>query len=207
MVGLVITRRRLTTIRDRRVFLGEFADRFMRYVGSAGQDEAVYVELTQRVVRMQRELGGHGVMGMYRPPFANYAVHDYPILLNMLPEYRTAANDWALKSQANQYSSTIRDVLVRYSGALEEAELDALRAARNPLVWFREGVRAAVALPFRLLGSLGILSPAATSGIVGSSLVRVASGFVALVTLVAGCVQIITGWDATIVFIHQFLGR
>lgn len=141
-LGFFATLRRLSRIVERQEFLGEFAGRFVRYVNGGAQDEALYVELTQRVNRMQRELGHHGIMAMYQPPFASYAFRDYQIIVNMLPQYRQAANDEILRrSQAPQYADALRDVLVRYSGSLQELEADARRDLKSPLVWFREGVR------------------------------------------------------------------
>lgn len=146
-------------------------------------------------------------MAMYRPPFAGYAIRDYSVLMNMLPEYRQAANQWALRSQAAMYASTVRDALVRYSGSLDDIERDARQASQNPIVWLREGTRTVLASPFRLLRSLGILSEATESGIVGSSLLKIGSGVVALLTIAAAVVQILTGWEATIDFVQRLLRR
>jgi hypothetical protein len=206
-LGFVVAIRRLLLILKRHEFLTEFADRFMRYVNGGGQDEALYVELTQRVSRMQRELGHHGVMAMYRPPFANYAFRDYQILVNMLPEYRQAANDPILqRNQAPQYADAMRDVLVRYSGSLQELESDARRELKSPLAWFREGVRTVLSLPLVALRELGILSPSLSASILGSGLLKVGAGVVALVTLIAGLVQILTGWDAAVALINKWRG-
>jgi hypothetical protein len=208
LVGFEVTRRRLGAILERKSFLCQVHRSFRALrTGGGAQDESLYVELTERVVRMQREIGGHGVMALFRPPFANYAYRDYPLLVNMLPDYRRSANDWALHRHASECVSTIRDALVRYSGSLSELEEDARRSFRNPMVWFKEGVRFVVSSPFRLLRSLGILSAGVESNIVGSTLVRVASGIVALVTLVAGLVQIVTGWDASIALLHRMFGK
>jgi hypothetical protein len=185
----------MVAILERKAFLREFMSLFGRYFQSNGQDEALYVELTQRLSRMQRQIGGHGILYMFRPPFANFAYRDFPILLNLLPEYRTSANDWALRSQASHYASAIRDCLLRYSGSLEELEADSRSELKNPFIWFREGVRTFLALPFRLLRSLGILSGETESEIRSSKLARIGAGVLALVTLAAGIVQIVTGWD------------
>jgi hypothetical protein len=52
----------------------------------------------------------------------------------------------------------MRDVLVRYSGTLDEWDQDSRKDLKNPIVWFREGVRTVIAIPFRFLKFLGILS-------------------------------------------------
>jgi hypothetical protein len=206
-LGFVVALRRLSRLRARQDFLTEFTDRFMRYVNSGGKDEGLYVELTQRVSRMQRELGHHGIMAMYRPPYANYAFRDYQIIVNMLPQYRQAAHDEILqRNQALQYADAMRDVLVRYSGTLQELETDARRDLKSPVVWFRDGVRALLSLPLVALRELGILSPSLSASILGSGLLKVGAGVVALVTLVAGIVQILTGWDATVALIRRWLG-
>jgi hypothetical protein len=152
---------------------------------------------------MQREIGPSGVMAMYRPPHMNYAFSDYQVIVNMLPDYRQAARDWALQGLAPQYAATLRDCLVRYSGNLKEVENDARKELNNPLIWLREGVRSVLASPINLLTSLGILPRSLGAGIVGSGLLRVLAGIVALITLAAALVQIITGWDATMTFLQR----
>lgn len=123
----------------------------------------------------------------------------------MLPEYRQAARDWALRGQAPQYATTLRDVLIRYSGALKELEADARKESSNPIIWFSEGVKTVLSSPFRLLSSLGVLSGSVTAGIVGSNLLRVASGVIALVALTAGLVQTITGWDTSLALLTNWI--
>ena len=39
---------------------------------------------------MQRELGPYGIMAKYKPPGANYAIWEYPIVVNALPVLRDA---------------------------------------------------------------------------------------------------------------------
>lgn len=187
--------------------MDDFASRFMRYVDGGGHDEHIYVELTERVNRMQRELGSHGVMAMYRPPFANYALRDYQILVNMLPEYRQAANNDVLqRSQAPQFAAAIRDALVRYSGSLQEYQDDIRGDLKNPLVWFRNGIRAILSSPLLILREFGVLSPSVSASILRSSVLKIGAGVVALVTLLAGIVQIVTGWDAVQIIISRWFG-
>ena len=200
--GFGTLRRTLAALDDRQVFLSEFVQLFAKYVQSNAQDEATYVELVRRVTRMQAEIGGHGMMALFRPAFANFAYKNYAILPNMLPDYRRYAADWALRGQADQYASSIRDALLRYSGTLDEAEPDVHRELRNPIIWFRKGMRAIVASPFALLRSLGILSATQEAGLTASAALRVGSGILALIALVAGLIQIATGWDATVVFVR-----
>jgi hypothetical protein len=204
-IGFVSIHNRLGSIHERMAFLAEFADRFSRYVQSGGQDDSLYVELTQRIVRMQREVGNHGVVAHYRPPFASVSYNSYPVLLNMLPEYQRSANDWALRSQAVQYANGVRDVLLRYSGSLGEAEADLLKDLHNPLAWFRDGVRIVLASPFDLLRSFGVLSSSAAFAITGSDILRVAAGIVALITLGAAIVQILSGWEASSALVQKVL--
>jgi hypothetical protein len=205
LLGLVTTLWRLSRIIERANFLNEFTTKFGRYVHSQGEDESLYVELTGLATRMQRELGAYGIMAMYRPPFAGFAYRNYPVILNMLPEYRETSGDPILqRNQAPQYASAIRDVLIRYSGALSEREADVRKELRNPLIWFREGVKAILATPVVLLETFGILTPERSATLIGSGLLRIGAGVIALIGLAAALVQIITGWDATIAFVRRF---
>jgi hypothetical protein len=155
----------------------------------------------QRVTRMQREIGSHGVAAVYRPPFANYIVRDFDMLTNFLPLYRQSTQDWVLRNQAAQYADPRRDALLRYSGSLNDWAVAARGDLRKPIAWFRQGVRTVIASPVSLLASLGVVSFRTASRITDSWLTRMTSGLIGIVTLVAAAVQIIVGWDYTIAFI------
>lgn len=192
---------------QRQAYLAEFVQLFGQYVQSDAKDDAAYTELMRRVTRMQAEMGSHGMMAMFRPAFANVAYKNYAILPNMLPEYRHYAGDWALRGQASQYASVIRDALLRYSGTLDEVASDVRVELRNPIIWFRNGVRAIVAAPFALLRSLGIISEARETDLTSSVVLKVGSGILALITLVAGLVQIATGWETSVAFVRTLFAR
>jgi hypothetical protein len=154
---------------------------------------------------MQREMGPYGIMAVYRPPFANYAFNNYPILANLLPEYRRAAVSWRIQSQAEDYARAIWDALLRYSGSLGDLECEIRQNLRNPVVWIRESVRAILATPVWLLTSLGIFGSSTSSKIIGSRLMRLFAGLVSLIAIAANVVQIFSGWDASVIFIRKLL--
>jgi hypothetical protein len=100
----------------------------------------------------------------------------------------------------------MRDALLRYSGGLKEFESDLRRELKNPLIWFREAVRALLSAPLVALRELGVLSPALSSSILGSGLVKVGSGVIALITLIAALVQILTGWGSVVALVDKWRG-
>jgi hypothetical protein len=175
----------------------EFLERLSRYVQSEGRDGEAYGWMTERSIRMQRELGAAGVFAAYRPPFANFQYTNYPILLNMLPDLRNALDDEILgRGQvARQYATTIGDVLVRHVGTLREADADLVRAIRNPIIWFREGIRAIVTVPIQLIGWLGALSEGTVAHLAGSRPISLISAIVAIASFVSAIMGIVLGWN------------
>src|SRR6266498_407678 len=64
---------------------GEFAS--ARHSGVF--DAESYQWLTYNVNKMQRELGGDGIIRTYKPAYENYFINHYQILVNSLPRIRS----------------------------------------------------------------------------------------------------------------------
>ncbi len=134
-----------------------------------------------------------GIFAKYKPPHANYMIGDYPVLVNLLPELNRAANDEFLGRIAGEYATMIEEVLDRYSGELETSADRAKAPLRNPLIWFREGVEACLAVPRTILAAFGVVRRSGRHP--QGKVAMVTSGLFALVTFVSGLVTIVAGWD------------
>lgn len=152
---------------------------------------ATYQWLTLGSTRVQNEMGAHGIMRQFRPPFANYIFPNWPIVLNALPEIQRSLQDPILFEQAGNYAQILKDALLRYVGALED-EIEAVaKEATNPVSSFREGVNAFLRAPIFLLYWLGLRGvPSLSAGPAG----RVVSGLVALIMLLSAVVSLVVGW-------------
>jgi hypothetical protein len=96
----------LRELNNRYHFAADFHRDLITYLESHGRDVQRYASLIQRSVRMQEQLGPLGVQA-YKPPFANYYLTNYSIVLNLLPELHrafedeTLASGTAIRGQAN----------------------------------------------------------------------------------------------------------
>jgi hypothetical protein len=192
-VGLVRLLGYSRSLNQRVEFANEFMDLFGRYVQSGARDERVYAELTVRVNKMQRHLGRQGIIS-YRPPFANYIQHGYAVLINQLPELRSAAGHRLFPDFANQHVHVIRDALLRHVGTLQEGQAELRPKLRNPLSWFAEGTLALASVPLTILRAFGLLGSDRAAHIEASSVFRLLAGVGGLVAFLASVVTILTGW-------------
>ncbi|MBV5347763.1 hypothetical protein JZU46_06080 [bacterium] len=180
------------------MFAVEYAEKFSDFAMQALKQEQLsdklYVWLTKNVDKMQESLGVIGIV-QYKPPFSQYAVKNYQMLINTLHQIsnRTAHNDDI---------NLCYHLLVRYVGVLEEAEKSTKKQLRNPFIWFSEGVRLAVTSPLYLLNWFGLLGSSTAERLSESLLARLISGIFALVGFLASIVQILQGWDDVVNFLR-----
>ena len=201
LVGIARLRWRASQLNDRTQRLNDFRRELVAYLGSQGKDHQAYASLTAKVERMQREAGSTAIASLYRPPFQNVAHRDYELLVNILPTLHSTITNvrWGLdEDRIRHYVDILDGVLNRYAGRLQEWGEQFGRDASNPLIWFREGIRALLLAPAFVLRSLGLWPESRSAALVHSGVFRVASAIMAFVVLAAGLVQIVTGWDATL---------
>jgi hypothetical protein len=106
---------------------------------------------------------------------------------------------WGLDEKTiAHYVGMVDDALNRYGGRLMEWPEQLDRDRINPLVWFREGIRAVILTPGFVLQSLGLWFGRPSRSLVPSTFTRVLSAIVSVIVLAAAVVQIVTGWDATL---------
>lgn len=183
-----------------RSFAQLYLGKLKEYIKSGGRDFESYSWLTQKSSVMQRQLGRSGVMAAYRPPFVNFQYQNYPILLNMLPDLRNSLVDsYALGRLADQYSSTLQEVMIRHIGEVDEIESDQRKILKNPIIWLREGIRVLLSSPIYLIQWFGLISETATDRVVDNLIFRFMSSFVVLVGFIGSVISIVVGWE-------QFIG-
>lgn len=206
-IGLGACRRRIRQTRARIRTSKEFLDLLTRYYTSDGADQASYLDLVRRSGLVQSDMGPFAV-ATYKPPAASYLVHNYQVIVNQVPELERAFRMRSALSRidpAHEAATMIRDCILRFLGELEVLETRQGQEMRNPLVLFREGVRAVLALPLWIGQSLGLLTAQSARAIQESGVARIISGGVALLTFVSAVVGTIAGWDAFWVIVRRWL--
>ena len=180
-------------------FSKKYFKTYERWNYSGDVDYKLYEWLTMNVFKIQNNIGPFGII-TYKPPFTNYMIDNYQIIINTLPKFRNG--------QVEIYDANmVDDCLLRYIGHLEEYRKVTQKDLRNPIVWFREGFREIMSIPIFILSWFGIISNQTVNSINNSSIYKVISGLIALVTLVSSVVTIIVGYDQTIEFVNRLFGK
>jgi hypothetical protein len=162
-------------------------------------DNELYIWLTKNISKIQNNLGIFGIMD-YVAPFQIYHVPNYQIIVNTIPKFRAG------NVQSFDVNS-VDDCLLRYIGHTEERIKCSRKNLRNPLVWFRNGFQEVISLPLFVLNWFGIFSRRTVDSVMESTIFKVITGIIALVTFISGIVTIIQGKEQTIDFIKKILGK
>ncbi|MDV2373084.1 hypothetical protein Q5N47_18025 [Vibrio cholerae] len=190
---------------DRKVlFLHEFIEKFREYCNSGGNNNEAYGWLIHRSNKMQNQLGSQGIVSSFKPPYANYCINNYAIILNMLPALNESLRESLLHGQAEQYARAIDEALIRHWGSLSDREEFLGSRLRNPIYWFQQGIRQVTGVPFYILSLFGILSVGTANSIVGSALFGVLSGLVTLVGFASAVLNLVVGWEDFLAKVQQF---
>jgi hypothetical protein len=178
-------------------FSEDFIDKLKVNFESNGRDNESYVWLTHRSSKMQNQMGAYGIYASYKPPYANFQYQNYPIILNMLPDLRKALQDRVLSrgDLAQQYAVSLQEAIIRHVGVMEDRENEYFKSIRNPVIWFREGIRIIVALPLSILEWLGVLSEKSVSSLISSRAFRLCTAFVGIVCFVSAVMGIALGLE------------
>ena len=187
-------------LKKRKDFIFEFSSKLVEFSGKPEFDNALYFWLTQNSVAIQSELGPYGIIA-YKPPAADYMYPNYQIIVNLLPELRRAKTGTYLfqdyETQREQASMCL-DVLIRYSGVLEQWLKETRNDFHNPLVWLRQGFQTILLIPAYILYWFGILGTSTLRKLIGNSIIKGISVIVTLVGILSGLVTIAVGWDQSV---------
>jgi len=207
--GLVRLCRQRSRVEDQSEFALEYLTRLQDYIRSAGDDNEAYTWLTHRAHRIQSHMGTAGILHGYRPPFAQYMLRDYPIVLNMLPELRQASQSGGIAHDNlfNQYAAALQEALIRHQGLPADESEKASGRLANPIIWLREGVQLLLLSPLSILASLGVGSTSVASRISASLLFRLVSALVAIVAFAASLVTIMAGAEPAAKVLNALLQR
>ncbi len=180
----------------------DFLNNLKNYIRSNGKDLESYSWLLNRSNRMQNQMGSDGVYGYYSPPYKNYRISNYPIILNMLPDLREAfENNFPSVGLISQYSNSLQEAIIRYIGSIEDGIEEQKSKIKNPFIWLREGFRKIIAFPLSILGWLGIITEFTVYKITSNFIFKTVSGIVAFLGFLSAIVTLVLGWKDFYAFI------
>ncbi len=193
-------------------FAVEYFDKLDDYIDKRGDDPETYAWLIKRSNSIQKQISSEPLLPSHGRAGANPQYKDTPVIINMLPELRSALHDGLLSrgSVAVSYGSSLLQELLRHIGIIEDARREQAAWLRNPFVWLREGVRFIVELPVHILSWLGIMSEQTVRSVVRGAVVRAFEVFVTAVGLIGAVIVVSVGWpyfkglvDALIKWLHH----
>lgn len=210
IIGFVFVFKRHSVVIEKYVFTNEYRNKFNEFSvkyfennsgwGFKGNiDNELYVWLTKNVNKVQNYVGVFGLMS-FKPALRNFYINNYQIIINTIPKFRDGKVE---TFDVNAFD----DCLLRYIGFLEEQKNEIRKQVKNPIIWFRDGCREIISIPFSILFWFGIISNKSVLYIKESWFYKVISGIFALLTLVSGLVTIIIGYDQTVEFVNRLLGK
>ena len=197
---VVLTLKRL---RKRHEFGEEYLKRFSLFAKSVADhsfDSEEYVWLTERVSKMELDMGYHGVLEFYKPPFANYALRNYQILPQTLTNMRAG-------NSHPQEPGFCQDALLRYLGQLRDAHESVYGQLKNPFVWLRESVSLVVTLPLRLAQWFGLYEYSTFARLSGSWLVKALTFISTLAGFAVAVMTLVMGWSRFVAVVRTWLHR
>ena len=203
VIGFFDLLRAAFKIASRLEFTAQYREKFHEFVDQT--DHNAYAWLTLNSNRMQAQMGAQGLI-TFKPPFASHMIHNYPVVLNVLPEVRKClADELFSRNLLHQYASLLDEALMRYQGSLLERHRMAVDSAKNPVVWLASGIRSVLSAPLWFLASAGVLPRSFASRIASSSFYRVLSGLVATVGFISAIVGLVTGWEQFAVILRKLV--
>ena len=197
LFNLLIDQRKLI---EKHNFASEYLSRFQQFKNSYRTDfnGETYYWLTSHVSKIQSNLGFFGIVLNYQPAFSNYIHKSYQIIVNTLPEMRNMRADSSMINASE-------DALIRYIGFLDDAYENSINQIKNPFKWLKTGVQSIISLPFFILYWLGLISSSFLEKIINNSILKLISGFIALIGFIASIMSIILGWETFVRLIQNLL--
>lgn len=138
----------------------------------------------------------------YKPAGANYYLKGYQIIINGLTEVKNIYQQMSGKygglnfewQMLQESLGMIDDTLLSYIGFLENKSEQKLKAIRNPVTWFREGIQFIVTLPISLIYWSGIINYRAYNKVNNNVFVKLISLAVGIIAFISSIITIVTGY-------------
>lgn len=186
-------------INKKEKYVNGFMEHFIKYVNSNGRDQEADIWLTMNSIKMQRQMGGLGIVG-YQPPFQNYIHNNYLVVVNGLDEIKKELTN----GLGCQHVQMVQDAIIRYIGELNNHRESIIEEMKNPIVLFRNGVQWIFVFPIQLLKWFGVISTGSFIKLSDNLVIRFLSGVFSLITFISTVVSLVIGWDAFVGIINKW---
>jgi len=198
VIGYFRIRQKTNRIQEMILFATNYNNKFVEYVKSEGNNYEVYLWLIENSPRIQTETDGYGIVALFHLPYSNKIYHNFEIFLNAVPLIKREFDDHSISrnnSAIREYATVIPECLMRHVGVQKEALKQKAKGIKNPIIWFTEGTRYILLIPFSILQWMGIMRELVIRKIEQSGLFKLVAGIVSLLGLISSVVTILVGWN------------
>lgn len=193
-------------------FLNIFRE-FGQEILNDNYDSTSYEWLKVHSHKMQTLMGSFGIAQAYKPAFANYQYNNYQIIINGISEIRSSYLRMDRRfGYSNLELTNLRDlimlqddVLLTYSGYLENASAEVKNELKNPLIWFREGIQFIITLPISLIYWSGLMRYGTYDRLNNNFIIKLISFIVGLIALLSSIITIVTGYGPFLNLLQKIL--
>lgn len=205
MFGLYIIWKRKRENTNNIKFAQEFLTNLQQFCKSHGKDRVIYSWLINRSPKMQSIMGHFGLLSSYQPAFKNIVYNNYQIISNMIPELNKEFYDLSMTTSRtiNIISDTIQESIVRYIGNSEDINDNTIKAMKNPIIWFREGVTSIILIPIYILYWFGLISKHILITSSRNIFIKFITFIISFVGFFSSIITIIIGWSSFITFVKN----
>lgn len=215
-IGLIIIFRDLKNHRENVEFTSNFIDTFRKFGNSLFNnqfDQEKYQWLKMNSHKMQSLAGEFGTAQAFKPAGANYFFKNYQIIINGITEVKDIYQrmtgafgglsfEWQMLREA---IGMIDDVLLSYIGFLENQSENKIKALKNPLNWFREGIQFIVTLPILLVYWSGIINYGKYTKAYNNIIVKLITLIVSIIAFISSIITIVTGYVPFIDYVKDLI--
>jgi hypothetical protein len=180
-------------------FAHEYREKFINFANNKNLNGACFTWLQMNSDKVQNSLGYIGIID-YTAPWNRYRIPEYHIILNTILSFTNGSiDDFHITASDN--------ALLRYLGVKKQKIEDEERKQRNPIIWFREGIKSILNLLPMSLNWFGIISENKKNKFIDNAFYNVVSGVFAITAFLSAIVTIIAGKEVCIKLIHQIFNK
>lgn len=183
-----------------------FREKFIQWCNGNFEDNQLYMKIISESPQIQNLIGNWGV-GSIRPPFANYIIHEWHIIINGIPTIRQLSQNYISKHSVDEYVSFVDEALLHSIGAFK-MQMDSLRPRlKNPITLFLDGLTTLILIPVFILAECGLLTKKTYDWIFNSAIIKAITFLTASIAFISAIVGLVTGWKQFIEMLQPLLSR
>ncbi|WP_424765706.1 hypothetical protein [Paenibacillus sp. sgz302251] len=203
ILGITSILSSIRTFKTQLYFCREFIDKFTTYKKSIydnNENHEVYLWLVGNSAKMQREIGGYGIMSHMID--GNFQYRNFQIILNLIPRireiHRETSGGYGLRFeylQLEKFIAMIGECLIRYDTELNYTIGNLTKELTNPFVWLRKGIQSIVTFPIIFFHWTGVIQYSSYSKLSDNFFVKFISSSIVIIGFISSIITIVTGFN------------